>query len=57
MGEIRILQLGNENWNDRYTVPKGVSLEYTEIFKEPSEKLYDMVFLDRELKEEDNSPA
>ena len=56
MGEIRILQLGNENWNDRYTVPKGVSLEYTEIFKEPSEKLYDMVFLDRELKE-DNSPA
>ncbi len=56
MGEIRILQLGNENWNDRYTVPKGVSLEYTEIFKEPSEKLYDMVFLDRELKEEEIIP-
>lgn len=47
MSEIRVLQLGNEDWNEIYEIPKGILLEYTDSFTEPSEKYYDAVFLDR----------
>ena len=38
MEEIRILQLGKENWNNVYTLPEWVHLDYVECFgKEEAE--------------------
>lgn len=47
MSEIRVLQLGNEDWNEIYEIPKGICLEHIDKFTKPSEKYYDAVFLDR----------
>lgn len=48
MSEIRVLQLGNEDWNELYEIPKNVLLEYRDSFTEAAEKCYDAVFWDRE---------
>ena len=53
MAKIQILQLGNEDWNEIYTLPEGVTLDYAEEFTEPPEKAYDLFFLDRNLLEEE----
>ena len=53
MAKIQILQLGNEDWNEIYTLPEGVTLDYAEEFIEPPEKAYDLFFLDRNLLEEE----
>lgn len=53
MDEIRILQLGEEDWGGIYTLPDGVLLEYTEVFQEIPRKPYDMFFLDRNPLEEE----
>lgn len=47
MDEIRILQLGQEDWRKIYALPEGVALDYAEAFRELPEKPYDMFFLDR----------
>lgn len=46
---IRILQLGTEDWNQKYQVPSDISIEYVEVFEEQVKKSYDLVFVDREL--------
>ena len=46
---IRILQLGTEDWNQKYPMPADISVEYAECFEEKVKKPYDMVFVDREL--------
>lgn len=51
--EIRILQLGTEDWNQRYQLPKGVTLEYMDVFDIEVKKPYDIVFIDRELADEE----
>ena len=68
MEEIRILQLGKENWNNVYTLPEWVHLDYVECFgKEEAEvgeekrpkkpmKPYDMFFFDRTPLEEEIKP-
>ena len=53
MAKIQILQLGNEDWNEIYTLTEGVTLDYAEEFTEPPEKAYDLFFLDRNLLEEE----
>lgn len=53
MAKIQILQLGNGDWNEIYTLPEGVTLDYAEEFTEPPEKAYDLFFLDRNLLEEE----
>jgi len=53
LAKIQILQLGNEDWNEIYTLPEGVTLDYAEEFTEPPEKAYDLFFLDRNLLEEE----
>lgn len=70
MEEIRILQLGKENWNSVYTLPEWVHLDYVECFgkeeheveegeakktKKPA-KPYDMFFFDRTPLEEEIKP-
>ncbi len=47
MDEIRVLQLGNEDWNEIYALPQGITMEYVEAFTQIPKKPYDMVFLDR----------
>lgn len=47
MDEIRILQLGEEDWNGKYKLPEGVCLDYVKVFQIQSSKPYDLVFLDR----------
>ena len=53
MDKIRILQLGEENWNERYALPETVLLDHAGVLKELPEKPYDMVFLDRDPSEEE----
>lgn len=38
MEEIHILQLGKENWNDIYTLPEWVQLDYVECFGKPEDE-------------------
>lgn len=47
LGEIRILQLGEEDWNKRFILPKNVSLDFVDKFLIPFPQTYDLVFLDR----------
>lgn len=47
MGKIQVLQLGEKNWEEIYTVPDLLELFYMDSIGEPLEKLYDLVFLDR----------
>jgi accessory secretory protein Asp2 len=59
--EIRILQLGGEDWNKIYELPQWVRLDHAESFaKKPgsrrSDKPYDMFFFDRTPREEEIEP-
>ncbi len=60
MEEIRILQLGEKDWNRTYTLPDWVRLDYAEQFgihtEEKAVKPYDMVFLDRMPRKEEIEP-
>lgn len=47
MDEIKILQLGNEDWSVKYRLPEGVSLRYEKKLEEVPKKRFDLVFLDR----------
>ncbi len=53
MNEIRVLQLGTENWKKQYRLPEYVRWVYASEFTRASAKLYDMVFLDRQPREEE----
>ena len=53
MANIRILQLGEDDWNERYTLPETVQLDYMDELKELPEKPYDMFFLDRDPSKEE----
>lgn len=50
---IRILQLGTENWKNRYRLPDYVELTFSERFTETVKRPYDLVFVDRVLLEEE----
>ncbi len=56
MEEIRILQLGEEDWNRIYELPSWIHLDYQDCFCEPPEKPYDLFFLDRLPMEEEIEP-
>lgn len=47
MDEIRILQLGEEDWRGIYILPEGVILDHVDVFRELPKKPYDVCFLDR----------
>ncbi len=48
MAKINILQIGDRDWNEIYTLPENVTLDYAVSLEEAPEKAYDMFFLDRE---------
>lgn len=56
MDEIRILQLGKEDWSKCYKLPQGVCFEHPEVLSEAPQKPYDIVFLDRPLLEGELEP-
>lgn len=57
MEEIHILQLGEEDWNHKYTLPQWVLLEYIDCFGENESNItYDMAFFDRTPREEEIEP-
>ncbi len=47
MDEVRILQLGEEDWRNIYALPEIVRLDYVCRFVDVPNKPYDMCFLDR----------
>ena len=53
MNEIRILQLGIEDWKEQYHLPKNVQWMYVPDFTDASAKLFDVVFLDRQPREQE----
>lgn len=53
MDEIRVLQLGDKDWNAIYTFPQEINLEYLETLKEAPKTPYDIVFLDRTPREKE----
>lgn len=53
MEQIYILQLGKVNWNNLYTLPQNVSLDYVETFVKVPKRQYDMFFFDRTPLEEE----
>lgn len=56
MGEIRVLQLGTEDWSKIYLLPEIIDFQYAAVFDEKPLKPYDMVFLDRVPFEEEIEP-
>ncbi len=45
--KIRILQLGNEDWNECFKVPDNLELEWSLCFDKDVKGTYDLVFIDR----------
>lgn len=50
---IRVLQLGTEDWKTKYELPDYVNLEYVTTFQKVPKTPYDIVFIDRELLDEE----
>ena len=50
---IQVLQLGTEDWNQRYQVPKDVEIVFAEVFEKAPKSPYDMVFIEREVSDEE----
>lgn len=53
--EIRILQLGTEDWNTCYHLPDDVELTFSEEFIKAPKLAYDLVFVDRSIKDSELS--
>ena len=51
--EIQILQLGTEDWNNCYQLPENIELTFAEEFTKAPKLAYDLVFVDRSIKEEE----
>lgn len=49
MDEIKTLVFSNEDWSEKYNIPKNVNLYTADLTDEFEKKLYDVVFIDRRL--------
>lgn len=49
--EIKVLQLGTEDWKKTYFIPPYLELTFSEEFCEESHSAFDLVFADRPVKE------
>lgn len=50
---IRVLQLGDEDWRNKYILPEGLIFCYVMSFTQIETTTYDIIFLDRELKDQE----
>lgn len=55
MDDIRVLQLGTEDWSKCYRLPEQIEWHYAAILEEAPEKPYDIVFLDRNPETEERT--
>lgn len=53
---IRVLQLGSKDWSDSYKLSENIIFSYVDILEEAPQKLFDIVFIDRELHDEELEP-
>lgn len=53
MDEIRVLQLGSKDWNEVYSLPDGIRIEYARTLRKEPKAPYDLVFLERVPLEEE----
>lgn len=51
--KIRVLQLGSEDWNERYEIPDNIKVTYVEVLEKVPKIPYDIVFLDGEVSDEE----
>jgi accessory secretory protein Asp2 len=56
LDEIRVLQIGDRDWRERYRLPGGTEFQYAEKFDKAPGRPYDVVFWDREPGEEEIMP-
>lgn len=56
MDKINVLQIGEENWKDKFEIPEYMNWFYQETFTKRDGKRYDMVFLDRNIRPEEVEP-
>ena len=54
--EIRILQLGTEDWNKKYRLPEYLQLDFSEEFLKAPKLAYDLVFIDRPIDKKELQP-
>jgi accessory secretory protein Asp2 len=47
LDEIRVLQLGTEDWSQCYALPENIDWDYQQVVTEKPENPYDVVFWDR----------
>lgn len=50
---INVLQLGTEDWNQKYRLPKNVKLHFEEVLETVPKKPYDLAFIDRKIEDEE----
>jgi len=53
---IRVLQLGNSDWSKNYILPQGLEFVHEEVFLKVPKLLFDVVFIDRPIEEEEVEP-
>lgn len=49
---IKVLQLGNEDWNGCYQMPENVQINYAKAISDIQEKSYNIVFIDGEVSDD-----
>ena len=52
MAEIKILQLGTDDWNLKYNIPKNLKVVFSDSDIERKKEIYDIVFIERNLNQE-----
>ena len=53
LDRIRVLQLGSKDWSQCYKLSVDVDFSYMDVFEKVPKKPYDIVFIDRQLLEEE----
>ncbi|MBO6128218.1 MAG: accessory Sec system protein Asp2 [Pseudobutyrivibrio sp.] len=53
MDIIKILQIGNEDWNEKYTIPENVKVYFCGENIVPQKQIFDIAFVERNLDEQE----
>ena len=51
--EIKVLQLGERDWRNIYSIPSNLEYDFFEKFNKEKRSFYDVVFIDKELSDEE----
>ena len=53
MDKIRILQIGTESWENKYSYPDNVKIIFADNVIEKKKEIYEIVMLERNLEEDE----